>query len=373
MTYNIIFIPRKSNSILGKKFCVLVFLTTLLEGRMKFFLILCLFFPLTLFSYINERDWVEYKPEGGTSCARGGEFSFFVHEGDPNKIVIDFFGGGACWNKKTCKKGSKIFIDSMRNFRKKNKKNITGIYDKKDKKNPLLNWTHVLIPYCTGDIHIGEKDQTYWKGNKKFVINHRGATNVKAVLDFVDQKYVFPEKILMAGCSAGAYGSIYWLPHVKEMYPTSKLYQFADSGAGVITDNFFMDHAKKKWDAWKNIPSWIVNKPKNLVELYSVYGDYYPDVSLSQFSYRRDKLQKLFYLLMGGKKADWKNHIKAHINEIDSSLDNFNYYLSEGNKHCVLLYPRFYETKVDGEYLGDWLKKLVEDDTVENKMCARCN
>jgi hypothetical protein len=75
---------------------------------------------------------------------------------------------------------------------------------------------------------------------------------------------------------------------------------------------------------------------------------------------------------MGGEKKEWGNQIVENVTRIGSTLDNFHYYLSDGKKHCVLLYPSFYETKVDGMWLGDWLKELVGDIHLENKMCEEC-
>jgi len=345
--------------------------------KLPWFFFVFLIFSFSLHS-IEVEDWTEIKPGGETRCAHGGEFSFLVHEGDPNKVVIDFMGGGACWNKKTCKKGSITFIESIEEFKKRStRKKITGIYDKKNDKNPLKDWTHIIIPYCTGDIHIGENDYIYGNGMKKFVINHRGATNSKAVLKFVEEKYKSPDKILLTGCSAGAYGSFYWVPHVKKIYPASKIFQFGDSGAGVITKSFYREHAKKNWDLWKNVPAWIprhnLEKEFNILDLYREYGDYFPDVRFSQFNYRKDFIQKKFFQLMGGRPSRWSGQMIGNMNWIDSPLDNFNFYLNNGNKHCVLLYPRFYKTKVGGVSLGDWIKKLVNDEPLENRVCKKCS
>ena len=41
--------------------------------------------------------WNEIFPEGDTICARGTPFSFFVHPGTVDRVVVDFMGGGACW------------------------------------------------------------------------------------------------------------------------------------------------------------------------------------------------------------------------------------------------------------------------------------
>jgi len=331
---------------------------------MKFLLLFLVSFNLFA---IDISAWKEYKPGGSTKCARGGEYSFFVKEGDPRKIVIDFMGGGACWNKRTCKVGSRIFFDSIERFRAEAEENISGIYDKKDSRNPLKDWTHVVIPLCTADIHMGENDQEY--GDLK--IYHRGGVNAKAVLDFIAFKYLVPEKVLVAGCSGGAYGSIFWLPYIRSTYPISHVYQFADSGAGVITDNFYAEFAVKKWKIWKNIPLWVpglnAESINNIVDLYLEVGDFHPSVRLSQFNYTGDTNQKLFYFLMGGKIPQWKSRMFKHLEDIDLKLGNFNYFVDKSIEHCVLPYARFYETEVGGVKLSDWLHNLITDGYIENK------
>ena len=50
---------------------------------------------LTLFA----DNWQEYPLEQAT-CARGDDFSFFVSEGNPEKVIIDFIGGGPAGTQK---------------------------------------------------------------------------------------------------------------------------------------------------------------------------------------------------------------------------------------------------------------------------------
>ena len=104
--------------------------------------------------------WKEISPGGETLCARGEKFSFFVNEGSSDKIIIDFIGGGACWNDMTCNKSNPTFIDSV-DYLRKNEAGLEGLYDHSDSRNPLKDYTHVVIPYCTGDIHWGQKDTVY--------------------------------------------------------------------------------------------------------------------------------------------------------------------------------------------------------------------
>ena len=55
--------------------------------------------------------WNEFNPGGETSCARDTPFAYWATLGTENKIVVDFFGGGACWNDTTCSIADAIFQD----------------------------------------------------------------------------------------------------------------------------------------------------------------------------------------------------------------------------------------------------------------------
>ena len=41
----------------------------------------------------------------------------------------------------------------------------SSFYDKSHPDNPIKNWHHIVIPYCTGDIHWGNNDKLYTKEN----------------------------------------------------------------------------------------------------------------------------------------------------------------------------------------------------------------
>ena len=61
----------------------------------------------------------------------------------------------------------------------------SGIYDRDNEANPFKDWWHVVVPYCTGDVHWGNSSQLYGSGVNEFVIEHKGAVNSQAVLDWV--------------------------------------------------------------------------------------------------------------------------------------------------------------------------------------------
>ncbi|MBI2602993.1 MAG: pectinesterase [Deltaproteobacteria bacterium] len=325
--------------------------------------------------------WSEVKPGGDTVCARGDEFSFFVHSGSVNKVVVDFIGGGACWNKDTCSPDSPTFTETVDELRDRvQREGLQGLYDKTDERNPTKDWHHVVIPYCTGDIHWGANDATYTKDDgSTFTVRHRGAINAQAVLTWLHERVQDPERILVTGCSAGAYGSIYWTPHVRKMFPHSSLVQFADSGNGVITEDF-QKMVDPRWNFKTFMPRWIPDVDPDRVDVtkihldewYRIAGHFYPDVSFSQYSSINDGVQTFFYELMGGDPALWSEKLRASVSKLAAQNSNYRHFVSPGEEHCILPFDRFYSEQSKGQPFLRWFTDYISGKDVENVICENC-
>lgn len=60
------------------------------------------------------RGWNKIEPGGRTMCARGTPWEFYVRPGNVNKVVVEYEGGGACWDFFSCLEGANIFVDFLR-------------------------------------------------------------------------------------------------------------------------------------------------------------------------------------------------------------------------------------------------------------------
>ena len=289
-------------------------------------------------------------------------------------------GGGACWNSETCSEEGATFTDTIEYVKERQRKGFEGIYNKNNLENPIKEWTHIVIPYCTGDIHWGEKDFIYKKDRgEEFLIHHRGATNTKAVLSWIQSNLESPKDILVTGCSAGSYGSIYWTPHLQNLFPDSYVMQLGDSGAGVITQEFFQN-SFPNWHASKNAPTWIPElNPENtdwlhlkLNDLYLKIGNYYPHIQTSQFSSAQDDIQKFFHEIMGGNSNHWPSMLEESFQSLAQEMINFNYYTSAGSEHCILPYDRFYTVKSNNIFFKDWFNKLIKHENIDSIQCDNC-
>jgi hypothetical protein len=318
------------------------------------------------------------RPGAPTICSRGTDYAFFVIPGARDKVIIEFEGGGACWDQRTCSFAGSLFQETVEVDKHTIALAGTGTwYDHSNPNHPLKDWTHVFVSYCTGDIHWGDNVKTYpaaMPTDMPVTINHKGAVNASAVLDWVYAQFPSPQKVFVTGCSAGGYGSIFWAPQVQKHYASAKVYHFSDSAAGVITDGFFQQ-SFPSWNVEPHFPSFVAPFATitSMTIMYKAIAAYYPNNVYSQYNTILDNNQTFFYVAMGGKdNQDWSAHMKASIKEIETSAPNFRAFLAAGEQHCILPKPNFFDAEAGGTKLTDWLSKMVNDQPIDNVYCPDC-
>ena len=161
----------------------------------------------------SNASWQQIAPGGKTLCARGDPFTFWTRVADPKKLVIFFQGGGACFNEETCAVGSRFFEDTA--GAEDNPAFDRGIFDLRNTRNPFRAWSSVVIPTCTGDVHIGDRRVQY--GN--VIVEQRGWQNARAALRWAFANFPEVESVVVAGCSAGSVGSAFHVPAVLQRWP----------------------------------------------------------------------------------------------------------------------------------------------------------
>lgn len=360
---------------------------------------------------LEGETWREIEPGGDTICSRGQPWAFFFRPGVSNNLVVEFQGGGACWNDLTCSVADMIFkdnIDDVRNVvlgdpctqdsdcagdngqclesgRCRRDDPEQGIYDHSNEKNPFAGWNHLFIPYCTGDIHWGRSVVEYGTGADSFPLNHQGAVNAEVALRWAKENIPQPETVFIGGCSAGAYGSIGWAPHVMRDYPDSKVIQMGDCGAGIITDTFLSD-SFPIWNALDTLPAWIdaldpatidINTME-LKDLYAEVGKYYGQHTVSQYNTVFDNNQVFYYNTMGGQGGEeqWSLKMRDQIYRISQDASNFRSYIAPGDEHCIVHRDSFYTVDSNGDGSGtllvDWIQEMVDGETPESVSCDGC-
>ena len=341
-------------------------------------------------------EFTAIEPGGDTICARGGPYRFFVHGGDPDKVIIDFQGpwGGACWNVLTCQVGGEvlghpIFTDSVTSLAALKATHeageLGGIYDFDDPENPFYGWTVVHAPYCTGDLHWGDATVNYSDG---LTIHHRGSVNAESVVAWTKAHYPNAEEVVSAGSGMGGYGAIAQAPNVALNYPEASVTILVDSAVGIISDDFFAA-AFPKWNAVASLPIDLIRRDGvafedvNMVDLYVAIAASHPKLRIAQYTTATDQAQALYYFFMGGDSDLWPAETRDTLTQIRARTQNFRYYLAPGPIHGLHNYDILYEQSVNGVPYTSWLREVIGGDVLpddvsceapclEDPICAGC-
>lgn len=324
--------------------------------RLLFFVLL--FLPLGVGSVAQAQEWQPITPGGiDQVCAHGTPYTFFVRAGDPNKLLIFFQGGGGCWNDETCAPNTGLFDEVVEG----NEAGAftQGIFDIGNGENPLADYTAIFIAYCTGDYHLGTQAVEYASGT----IEHKGAVDATAALNWTFENYPRPTDVVVTGCSAGAIGSIYHTPTIARRYRSAHLTQFGDAGVGVINPGW------GGFDVW-GVRNRRASPDQFVTSLYSSAARSLSRGRFAQYTTYNDSVQTGYYVMTGAVNA-WPLEMDARISSLQNSA-NFNSFVAPGSEHCIATTNRFYTETVEGVRFRDWFAALVTGDPLENVHCTAC-
>jgi len=344
-------------------------------------------------------SWQKYTPSAAVRGADGRmhgatcsgypgtdkTYSFWAKKGKSANLVVYFEGGGACWDDFTCTfpimdslpaSAYQFFVPAVPPD--SDPAAYSGIFEAANPANPVKDWSMVYIPYCTGDLHTGSTTQTYYNlGNpliplySPFPIEHRGFDNFMVVLDFVKRNFRGPDKVLVAGSSAGGYGATANSPWIQRTYPDAKLSVLADASQGVTTHAFDVGNpGRNSWDM--QLAPWVFGTDPSRIsgpDLMRVAAKGLPKAKLSQFTTAFDAVQIGFYGVMkanygpGGRCSnlayDWHNQAVRKVQADSDALSNYHYYVADGQYHTNLRSPQFYAESSAGTPYRDWVNALL--------------
>ncbi|MDQ3397970.1 MAG: pectin acetylesterase-family hydrolase [Deinococcota bacterium] len=331
--------------------------------------------------------WSRFEPGGDTVCANGSPYAYYAYGGEVNRLVIDFQGGGACWDDATCARplepgvGQGLYIGGVYGS-PEDYYGSGGIYDKSNEANPLRGWYHVHVNYCTGDIHLGDAASSYTDPatGAAFGVEHRGAVNARSVLEWVFEAFEAPETIVVTGCSAGAYGAIAYTPAIIERYPGAKVYALGDCGAGIVTESF-MAEGITRWNVGGAfLPGFSPTLETDfLSNLYAAVGNAYKESLVAQYNTLADGVQIGYYGLMKGVSPptlevalEWISAMLASLGKIEVSTANFYAYTADYGRdafgatpHCIITRDDLYTVAQNGVSFVGWLSDMVSGKAIE--------
>ncbi len=187
---------------------------------------------------LEEWTWIDVP---GMVCGNGTATGIAINPTHrSNKLMLMFEGGGACWEAAACY-GILLPMPTASHLDGFDENTFAGVrpqlfdniwaFQRDEPASLFADATWVFVPYCTGDLHAGTRENVYTALNQSRTMHHKGAMNVDAMLARIDD-YAFSE-LFAIGISAGGYGVQLNWDRIAAAFPDVTTHVFAD-GAQMV-------------------------------------------------------------------------------------------------------------------------------------------
>jgi hypothetical protein len=316
-------------------------------------------------------EWGVFEPDSDCVCADGSEFVLWERPADPNKVVLYFEGGGACFTEESCDFENGTYTSSIDITEPPND---SGLFDATNPENPLADHSIVYVPYCTGDVFLGDEETTYGD----LVVRHNGFVNASAGLDLLLANYSDAEQVVVTGASAGSVPTPLFAGLAADRYPdTTDIVTFGDSSGGYPDAGIVNATIGALWGTTNNLPAWPVADGLTAAEysipgLYVLAGTQAPEVRYARFDYAFDQTQAFFGSLAGVPADELVTLIDATEAQGETSGIEISAYVASGSAHTIMRRPEVYDLEVEGVRLIDWLTELFGGTSPGDVHCVDC-
>jgi hypothetical protein len=338
------------------------------------YLICCLIFASSLVVAQDcPDDEVCFFDVPGAQCADGTDTGFAItYRKGARDLLILLDGGGACWSHGTCSSGTAKQLTAYGKYE--------GAYSHPD--NPLnegmgeiantnalfsSGYHMVRVPYCTGDVFIGNQIQNYGTSAAPYPIRHVGYKNLQLILAEVKKRVPDADRVIFYGTSAGGIGVSWNTPLVAQNYPKSELYVINDGGTlfqAPFVDKKKLSEVYGNWNAAANLPAGVTysNSDALASQMVKYNQTNYPSARYAYLSTYNDMVMTMFAgLLKATKLTSVVKRAIVHLADHEfAASDKYQVFYKQGTEHVF-----FKEDASTVESLGvaldEWLDDMLND------------
>jgi Pectinacetylesterase len=305
--------------------------------------------------------------------------------GSSTDVVIYLQGGGACWETLTCGGAASLGVPKLAatgpfgpdQFAADIYAKYPRSFIRRENLPPsLAQATLVFVPYCTGDVHSGDRVTTYPSiipGEPAITWHHVGHANLLAFLKRLGATFPSPGKLVVAGSSAGGFGALSNYPWIRWYWPGARAYLIDDSGPPLAGDAIPAT-TRAAWYASWNIgatldaycPSCQTDYSQGLREVERRY----PQDRIALLSHLQDEVIRAYFgtitLVPPGIDLMSPDAFESALrslatNVMDPATANGKYFFPAGTAHPTLEDPTAVTTPAPG--LAAWLELMLSDST----------
>ncbi|MBX3197831.1 MAG: hypothetical protein KF894_06775 [Labilithrix sp.] len=324
--------------------------------------------PLDL-SAVQDRTWAWFDIPGAV-CRDGSPAGFGLNLSSPSKKLMLFLqGGGACFNSQTCA-GNPSSVGA--------KSASGGIFSRSNTENPVADWNHVFVPYCTGDVHAGNNPDgnVAGVGPQKFV----GYANMELFLAKLAATFPDTAQILVTGTSAGGFGAAANYGHTLRWFPSIPVNLVNDSGP-LMRQPPLARCLQDQWKTMWKLDTTVIaecgascaNQPDFLMAASKHWAATKSTLAQGLISATGDTTIRTFYGFGASECTSFglvsEANFSAGLTDIraeSAAYANFGTYTYGGTRHTLLGADAFYSTTVGSKTVAAWVKDIVDENTVTN-------
>ena len=307
----------------------------------------------------------EFATSDGPICLWGDSYRAIVRDKQSDNLVIYLEGGGACWST----------LCAANTTASKQIAAAGLLNDSATSTSPVKDWNVVYAPFCDGSVFSGDNQlpDTKSAGAMGGTRYHHGIENLTAAIDLAKSQYPNPKRILLAGSSAGGYGTLAGTGLVRLAFPDVDLIVFNDSGLGLTnpTDPTTNDLIKAEWKYDQFFPDSCIDCKTGQATALIAWGlENDPTLKAAAFSSYGDSVIAGAFLMM--QPADFKALLLDKTGKVHDAYPNrFERFFIEGTQHTSLIGGSFDTTVVAGVTIADWTTAFVDGtpawvDTLQN-------
>lgn len=286
--------------------------------------------------------------DDGPTCIEGDPYLVSVRDTGSNDLLFFLQGGGACHDE-LCLTRTVATAGVP----------TQGWTLPDPEVQPLASFNVVFASYCDGSVFAGDN---LFVGSDGSLRRHRGLANLSAALDLAKSLYPEPERIVLAGVSAGAYGTIFATLVLRLVYPDTPLFVLNDAGLGLTNpeSSTLVDAALEQWKVGPLIPPSCSEcwERDQFTALIGWALDRDRSLKVSAFSTYNDAIISLLFLSMSDEA--FEQLLLSETGELNARHpQRFQRFFVEGDGHTSAD-ADFANVAVDGTRLVDWVGAMLD-------------
>jgi len=298
-------------------------------------------------------------------CADGSTsyVQLFIQKQSPS-LVIYLEPGGACWNDKTCTSGYVLKL-SRPKPKSDPYRGERGLLDLKNPRSPLFQFSQATIPYCTGDVFLGNHVMEYGKTFQKKIIRHKGYPNVLHSLEVIQSVFPDPHRVVLLGRSAGGLGVLGHAKNLDKAFPKSAKYIISDAGTPLMppfVDEDSYQEIISHWNTKETLFASGVPGINHFGDLLRFNQSQFPHIRFGLVQSYQDSVMRYFANAIGSpdpKAAVELSSLTAWKEFMGENSSQGKVFFLKGSAHINTRKP-LHETQSLGVTLLDWFQLMLE-------------